>query len=94
MNFFAGKKVYGGKWSEKTSYNLSKEDQDMITKAQVVDSEYGHSCCFFLKNGSCVYTPMSTDAVHNKIGDLLDVSTLEVVVLEKAGEADIERIRG
>lgn len=94
MNFFSGKKVYGGKWSEKRAYNLSSEEQDLVAKAMIVDSEYGHSCCFFMKNGTTIYTPMSTDSKHNNIGDLLDVATLEIVVLEKAGETDIERVRG
>ena len=56
MNFFAGKKVYGGKWSEKTSYNLSKEDQDMITKAQVVDSEYKHMSHSLERSNNCAHT--------------------------------------
>lgn len=81
-------------WFEKYSYNLSSEEQAMVAKAQVIDSEFGHNCCFFMKDGTTIYTPMSTDSTHNSIGDLLDLTTLEVVVLEKEGETDIERIRG
>lgn len=80
-------------WIEKYSYNLSIEEQDMVSKAQVVATEFGASCCFFMKDGTTIYTPMAKDAVSG-IGDLLNLKTLEIVVLEKKGESNIERIRG
>lgn len=93
MNFFSNKKVYGGKWSVKSIFKLSNEEKALVSKAQVVDSEYGNSCCFFMKDGTTIYTPMSNDS-KSDVGDVLDLNTLEVIVLEKVGEKDIERIRG
>lgn len=93
MNFFSNKKVYGGKWSVKSIFQLSNEEKALVAKAQVVDSEYGNSCCFFMKDGTTIYTPMSNDS-KSDVGDILDLNTLEVIVLEKVGEKDIERIRG
>lgn len=93
MNFFSNKKVYGGKWSVKSIFQLSNDEKALVSKAQVVDSEYGNSCCFFMKDGTTIYTPMSNDA-KSDVGDILDLDTLEIVVLEKIGEKDIERIRG
>lgn len=93
MNFFSNKKVYGGKWSVKSISKFTDEEKSLVLKAQVVDSDYGNSCCFFMKDGTTIYTPMSNDA-KSDVGDVLDLNTLEVIVLEKVGEKDIERIRG
>lgn len=93
MNFFSNKKVYGGKWSVKSISKFTDEEKALVVKAEVVDSEYGNSCCFFMKDGTTIYTPMSNDA-KSDVGDTLDLNTLEIITLEKIGEKDIERIRG
>ena len=93
MNLFSNLKVYGGKWSEKSSRKLSQEELALVDKAQVVESEYGSSCCFFMKNGTTMYVPMSQDA-KSEVGDMVDLSSAEIVTLEKQGEKDIQRIRG
>lgn len=93
MNFFSNKKVYGGKWSVKSISKFTDEEKNLVIKAEVVDSDYGNSCCFFMKDGTTIYTPMSNDA-KSDVGDTLDLNTLEIITLEKIGEKDIERIRG
>ena len=93
MNLFSNLKVYGGKWSEKASRKFSQEELALVDKAQVVESEYGSSCCFFMKNGTTMYVPMSQDA-KSGIGDMVDLSSAKIVTLEKQGEKDIQRIRG
>lgn len=93
MNLFSNLKVYGGKWSEKSSRKFNAEELALVEKAMVVDSQYGSSCCFFMKNGTTMYVPMSQDA-KSEVGDIVDLSTAEIVTLEKQGEKDIQRIRG
>lgn len=93
MNLFSNLKVYGGKWSEKSSRKFNAEELALVDKAQVVESQYGSSCCFFMKNGTTMYVPMSQDA-KSEVGDIVDLSTAEIVTLEKQGEKDIQRIRG
>lgn len=93
MNLFSNLKVYGGKWSEKSSRKFSQEELALVEKAKVVESEYGLSCCFFMKNGTTMYVPMSQDA-KSGIDDMVDLSSAEIVTLEKQGEKDIQRIRG
>ena len=90
---FDSLKSYGGKWTEKSSRKFTKEEIELVEKAQVVASEYGNSCCFFMKNGTTMYVPMSQDA-KSGIGDMVDLSSAEIVTLEKQGEWDIQRIRG
>ena len=40
-----------------------------------------------------MYVPMSQDA-KSGVGDMVDLSSAEIVTLEKQGEKDIQRIRG
>lgn len=93
MNLFSSLKVYGGKWNEKASRKFTQEELALVTKAQVVESQYGNSCCFFMKNGTTMYVPMSSDA-KSEVGDVVDLKEAEIVTLEKSGEKDIQRIRG
>lgn len=93
MNLFSGRKTYGGKWSVKSTRKFTPEEIALVKMAQVVDSQYGSSCCFFMKNGTTVYVPMSTDA-KSSVGDFINLNDADIVTLEKMGESDIERIRG
>ena len=93
MNLFSGLRVYGGKWAEKTSRKFTQDELALVTKAKVVESQYGNSCCFFMANGTTMYVPMSTDA-KSGVGDIINLNEAEIVTLEKAGEKDIQRIRG
>ena len=93
MNLFSSLRVYGGKWAEKASRKFTQDELALVTKAQVVESQYGNSCCFFMVNGTTMYVPMSTDS-KSGVGDIVNLSEAEIVTLEKAGEKDILRIRG
>ena len=93
MNLFSGLRVYGGKWAEKASRKFTQDELALVIKAQVVESQYGNSCCFFMANGTTMYVPMSTDA-KSGVGDIINLNEAEIVTLEKVGEKDIQRIRG
>lgn len=93
MNLFSSLRVYGGKWAEKASRKFTQDELALVTKAKVVESQYGNSCCFFMANGTTMYVPMSTDS-KSGVGDIIDLNEAEIVTLEKAGEKDIQRIRG
>lgn len=92
-NIFSNLQAYGGKWSEKSSCGFSNEEIALVNRAEVVDSQWGASCCFFMKNGTTTYIPMSSDA-KSQIGDIVNLSEAQIVTLEKSGEKDILRIRG
>ena len=93
MNLFSGLRVYGGKWAEKASRKFTQDELALVTKAQVVESQYGNSCCFFMANGTTMYVPMSTDS-KSGVGDIINLNEAEIVTLGKVGEKDIQRIRG
>lgn len=94
MSLFSNLKVYGGKWAEKATRRFTEDELALVTKAQVVESQYGNSCCFFMKNGTTMYIPMSNDA-KSDVGDIINLSEAEIVTLEKQNEEkNITRIRG
>ena len=93
MNLFSSLRVYGGKWAEKASRKFTQDELALVTKAQVVESQYGNSCCFFMANGTTMYVPMSTDS-KSGVGDIINLNEAKIVTLEKVGEKDIQRIRG
>lgn len=76
----------------KTTRHFTKE-LDLVDKAMVVESEYGNSCCFFMKNGTQIYVPMSKDS-KSKVGDYITLYETEIVTLSKDGKKDIQRIKG
>lgn len=92
MNFFSDKKSYGGKWQVKSTRSFTPEEIDMVAKAVVVSSEFGNSCCFFMKGGNIHFTPMSTDSTLT-VGEDVDLNKAQIVTLKKEGEHDIERIK-
>lgn len=80
-------------WQFKSTRHFTKEELDLVDKAQVVESQYGYSCCFFMKNGTKLYVPMSKDS-KSKAGDYINLNEAEIVTLSKEGEKDIQRIKG
>lgn len=93
FNVFEGRKTYGGKWSVKETRKFSEEEISMVEKAVVIPSQYGTSCCFYMKSGLTTYIPMSPDA-KSGIGDIVNLREAEIQILEKPGNSDIVRIRG
>ena len=91
MNIFSNLRVYAGKWSVKSSRSFTEEEQNAITSASVVPSQYGNSVCFLMASGGQTFIPLSTDSTLS-VGDSVDVSQAKLLTLEKQGEADIYRI--
>ena len=92
-NLFLTLTQYGGKWEVTNTRKFTDDEKALVTKAEVVDSEFGNSCCFHLKNGSRTFIPMSNDAT-SQLGDIVDINNAEVITLSKQGEDDIMRLRG
>lgn len=91
MNIFSALKVYAGKWEQKASRVFEKEELDAIDTAQVVDSQYGLSVCFFMKSGGQTYIPLDKNSSLN-IGDTVNLANAKLVTLGRQGEADIYRV--
>jgi len=92
VNIFNSLRIYAGKWNEKEVNAFSQEEIDSISKAEVVESQYGLSVCFYLKAGGQAYIPLDQNASAS-LGDTIDLSKAKVVTLSKAGEDDIYRVR-
>ena len=91
MNIFSSLRVYAGKWAVKASRGFAQEEIDAVDKAQVVDSQYGMSVCFFMKGGGQTFIPLSTNSSLS-VGDDVDLAKAQLLTLERPGDADIYRV--
>ena len=91
MNIFSALRVYAGKWQMKETKKFSQEEIDLVDRAEVVDSQYGQSVCFFMKAGGMTYIPLDQNS-SKATGDTVDLSQASLVTLSKQGEADIYRV--
>lgn len=92
MNIFASLRIYAGKWNETAKRFFSPEEIAAVEKAEVVESNYGFSVCFFMKSGGQTYIPLDQNSSLG-VGDIVDLTRAELVTLSKAGEDDIYRVR-
>lgn len=92
MNIFSALKVYAGKWNEKKTQQFTTEEVALVDKAEVVESNYGLSVCFFMKAGGQSYIPLDQNS-SAAIGDTIDLTKATLVTLGKQGEKDIFRVR-
>jgi hypothetical protein len=91
MNIFSNLRVYAGKWAVVESKAFSQEEQELVSHAEVVDSQYGMSVCFFMKAGGQTFIPLSVNSSLS-VGDAVDLSKAKVLQLHRDGDADIYRV--
>ena len=92
MNIFASLRIYAGKWSEKSARAFAPEEVAAVEKAEVVESNYGFSVCFFMSNGGQTYIPLDQNSSAS-IGTVIDLTKAQLVTLQRPGEDDIYRVR-
>ena len=91
MNIFSSLRIYAGKWEVKSKRNFSQDEINAVSHAVVVDSTYGSSVQFTMKNGGMTFIPLSQDASAS-MGEEIDVSKAKLITLSKQGEDDIVRV--
>ena len=92
MNIFNSLRVYAGKWSEKDARAFAPEEIAAVQQAKVVESQYGLSVCFFMKEGGQTYIPLDQNS-NLAIDALVDLTKAQLVTLQRPGEKDIFRVR-
>lgn len=85
INFFATSKVYGSKWNVIEKREFNSEEKDMISKASIVDADYGLSVCFMLKGGGSTYIPLGKEST-GFVGQEVSMDELSLLTLERLGE--------
>lgn len=88
---FSNVKIYAGNWSVKSTEKLTEAEKGAIKSAVTTMSDYGVSVCFFLNKGGQFYRPLSRDCDMG-VGEIVDLDKIEVITLQKEGEADIIRV--
>lgn len=91
MNIFAGLQVYGGSWNVVNTRSFDAEEIAAVKNAEVVNSEYGKSVCFFMVGGGQTYIPLSNQS-NLGVGDSVDLSKAKILTLHRDGNDDITRI--
>ena len=91
MGFLDSLMTYAGKWSVKSSRNISASEASEISSATVKSSDYGLSLCMTMHKGGQKYVPISRDSSLAE-GDKVDVNSINIITLEKDGEDDIMRV--
>ena len=70
---------------------FNTEEIGMVSKAEVVPSQYGNSVCFFMNDGGQTYIPLISTSSLN-VGDSVDLKTAKLVTLCREGEKEIYRV--
>ena len=91
MNIFNALRVYAGKWQVKNTRNFTQEEIGAVKSASVVDSQYGLSVCFILWSGEQSYIPLDQNSTKS-VGDPIDLSKAQLLILGREGDADIMRV--
>lgn len=92
MNIFSSLRVYAGKWVLKASRAFSQEEQNAVSSATVVASQYGNSVCFMMKSGGQTFIPLDQSSSLG-VGESVDLSKAKLLTLSKQGENDIFRVK-
>jgi hypothetical protein len=93
-NIFAGVTKYAGKWEVVKVEKLDAEDiAELEAMATVVKSTWGKSFVFVTKiTHYQMFIPADTE-VELPIGSKVPITDIEIAVLHKEGEKDIQRAR-
>ena len=92
MNIFETLKSYANQFKVANRRAFSKEELNLVNKAEVKLSQYGMSVCFFMKDGCQKYIPLSRDSVAN-VGDVVDLTKATILTLKKDGSDEtIDRV--
>ena len=91
MNIFNSLRVYAGSWAVSGSRSFTEEEIGAVAKAQVVDSQYGYSVCFFMRGGGQTYIPLSNTS-SLAVGATVDLTKARLLTLSREGDDDIMRV--
>lgn len=85
MFSFESLQEYRGSFKEVSRDRLNEASLKSIDHAEVVESKYGLSVCFFMKTGLKKYIPLSRDS-KLELYDEVDPSKGTVITLDRTGE--------
>lgn len=89
MNIFEGLQV-GHPWQVRNRRLLTPWEYLQVVSATVVQSQFGYSVEFLLKNGENNRVPLSTKCYADDIeGTVIDPCSIKVLTLEKDGDTII-----
>ncbi len=79
----------GWRIKERRPFNL--DEINRVSYAQVVDSQFGNSAGFYMNSGGFTHIPLVSYS-SLALGDIVDLSKANIVILSKDGDVDIMRV--
>lgn len=92
MNIFNSLKTYAGKWNPVAEEAFDQASIDAVSRAEVVESQYGYSVAFHLKAGGTKYLPLDKNSSLSP-GDLVDLTKATIVTFHREGDEDIYKVK-
>ena len=92
MNIFNSLKTYAGKWNPVAEEAFDQASIDAVSKAEVVESQYGYSVAFYLKAGGTKYLPLDKNSSLSP-GDPVDLTKATIITLHREGDEDIYKLK-
>lgn len=93
MNILESLKAYAEQYQVVDSFNFEAEEIASVKIAKVVSSQYGMSCCFYMKSGCQKYLPLSRDSQATaNVGDVVDLTKAKVLILQRGDDDIINRL--
>lgn len=92
-NIFGDLHVYGEKWNKVAERKFNDIEINAVKEAKVVPSEFGMSVCFFMKTGGTSYIPVSKQGYQPQVDDTVDLHSVSLITLERAGDGQRVRVQ-
>ena len=92
MNIFNSLKTYAGKWNPVPEEVCDQASIDAVSRAEVVESQYGYSVAFYLKAGGTKYLPLDKNSSLSP-GDPVDLTKATIITLHREGDEDIYKLK-
>ena len=84
--------VYGvGSWDVIEERDFNDEEKRMVSRAEVVESQYGNSVCFHMMSGGMTFIPLSNRS-HLSVGEPVDMNTSRLLKLRDQNGVVINRV--
>lgn len=91
-NIFGSLTTYGENWQVVNERAFNENEIASVRSTSVVNSKYGKSVCFFMKNGGQTFIPISKQGNDPELGSSISMEKAMLVTLHREGDGNILRV--
>lgn len=93
MDIFKGLRHLVAVWEVQEERFLTREEIAAVKSAFIVESGYGKSVEFRMRNGKNAYTPLSVDSFDVPVGKRVSLKKMKILRLSCPGNFDIYQVK-